>query len=168
MSMGPDKMGSASMAPMVSPSWLAATADRERTVGALRAGFVEGRLTQDELDERIAQAYAARTYGDLWALTADLPTGVLPYPPGLPYPQGAFAPGFGPQASAARPANAEADNSWRSGAALLVLAMVIFTLAALVTAIITAHAQPGLVTPVHTILIPNVNHPLGGPVGGQG
>lgn len=168
MSMGPDQMGPAGMGPMVSPSWLAATADRERTVGALRAGFVEGRLSQDELDERIAQAYAARTYGDLWALTADLPTGVLPYPPGLPYPQGAFAPGFGPQASAAaRSANAEADNSWRSGAALLVLAMVIFTLAALVTAIITAHAQPGLLTPVHTILIPNVVHHL--PVsGGQG
>ncbi len=151
---------------MVSPSWLAATADRERTVGALRAGFVEGRLTQDELDERIAQAYAARTYGDLWALTTDLPTGVLPYPC-LPYPQSAFAPGFGPQASTARPANAEADNSWRSGAALLVLAMVIFTLAALVTAIITAHAQPGLVTPVQVTVIPNVVHQL--PVsGGQG
>ncbi len=159
--------GGAGMGPMVSPSWLAATADRERTVGALRAGFVEGRLTQDELDERIAQAYAARTYGDLWALTADLPTGVLPYPPAC-HPQGAFVPGLGPQASAARPANAEADNSWRSGAALLILAMVIFTLAALVTAIITAHAQPGLVTPVHTILIPNVTQPLGGPIGGQG
>jgi Domain of unknown function (DUF1707) len=170
--MGLDQMGPAGMGPMVSPSWLAATADRERTVGALRAGFVEGRLTQDELDERIAQAYAARTYGDLWALTADLPTGVLPYPPSLPYPQGAVAPGFGPQASAARPANAEADNSWRSGAALLILAMVIFTLAALVTAIITAHAQPGLVSPVvntpfQVTLIPNVVHHL--PVsGGQG
>ncbi len=85
----------------------------------------------------------------------------------LPYPQSAFAPGFGPQASTARPANAEADNSWRSGAALLVLAMVIFTLAALVTAIITAHAQPGLVTPVQVTVIPNVVHQL--PVsGGQG
>lgn len=176
MSMSPDEMGPAGMGPMVSPSWLAATADRERTVGALRAGFVEGRLTQDELDERIAQAYAARTYGDLWALTADLPTGVLPYPPALPYPPGAFVPGFGPQASAARPADAEADHSWRSGAALLVLAMVIFTLAALVTAIITAHAQPGLVTPgqppgvnapFQVTLIPPVVHQL--PVsGGQG
>jgi len=164
------------MGPMVSPSWLAATADRERTVGALRAGFVEGRLTQDELDERIAQAYAARTYGDLWGLTADLPTGVLPYPPGLPYPQGAFVPGYDPQAGAALPGCAEADNSWRSGAALLVLAMVIFTLAALVTAIITAHAQPGLVTqvqqpgvnaPFQVTLIPNVVHHLQ-VSGGQG
>ena len=67
----------------VNPSWLAGSADRERTVGVLRAGFTEGRLTQDELDDRVARAYAARTYGDLWALTADLPAGPLPYPPDL-------------------------------------------------------------------------------------
>ncbi len=162
-STGPVSIGAAGLGPMVSPSWLAATADRERTVGALRAGFVEGRLTQDELNERIARAYAARTYGDLWALTADLPTGVLPYPHGL------VAPGYGPQADAALPRRAEADNSWRSGAALLILAMVIFTLAALVTAIITAHTQPGmvtpgqpgLITPFHVTLIPDVVRPLG-------
>ena len=74
----------------VHPAWLAGNADRERTVGVLRAAFTEGRLTQDELDDRVARAYAARTYGDLWALTADLPTGPLPYPnglPGLPHPQ---------------------------------------------------------------------------------
>ena len=72
---GPTQLGPAGAGPMVNPSWLAATADRERTVGTLRAGFAEGRLSQDELDERIAQAYAARTYADLWALTADLPIG---------------------------------------------------------------------------------------------
>jgi hypothetical protein len=143
------------MGPMVSPSWLAATADRERTVGVLRAGFVEGRLTQDELDERIGQAYAARTYADLWALTTDLPTGVLPYPHGAAFPAG-----YGPQAGAALPQNAEAESSWQSGAALLVLALVIFTLAAVVTAIITAHAQPGMVGPVHVNLIPNVVSPI--------
>ena len=73
----------------MNPAWLAGSADRERTVGVLRAGFTEGRLTQDELDDRVARAYAARTYGDLWALTADLPAGPLPYPPAarLPYPQ---------------------------------------------------------------------------------
>ena len=155
---------------MVSPSWLAATADRERTVGVLRAGFVEGRLTQDELDERIAQAYAARTYADLWALTADLPGGVLPYPQALPYShEGAFPQAYGPQPGVALPPNADAESSWRSGAALLVLAMVIFTLAALVTAIITAHAQPGMlspsspsgvITPFHVTLIPDVIRPI--------
>jgi Domain of unknown function (DUF1707) len=123
--------------PFVNPSWLAATADRERTVGVIRAGFAEGRLSQDELDERVAQAYAARTYGELWALTADLPAGPLPLAAFSPYPQGTVAP-TDPAAAA----------SWQSGAALLITALVIFTLAALITAIITAHAgQPVMISP---------------------
>ena len=119
----------------ISPAWLAGSADRERTVGVLRAAFTEGRLNQDELDDRVARAFAARTYGDLWALIADLPAGPLPYPvglPGAPYPQ----------ASLAVPPSAEPDTSWHSAAALVITALVIFTLAALVTAIATAHAQP--------------------------
>ncbi len=117
-------------------SWLAGSADRERTVGVLRAGFTEGRLTQDELDDRVARAYAARTYGELWALTADLPAGPLPYPPGLPYPQGPY------QQSPAVLYESESPSHWHSAAALVITALVIFTLAALVTAIATAHAQP--------------------------
>jgi hypothetical protein len=117
----------------VNPSWLAATADRERTVGVLRAGFTEGRLTQDELGERVALAYAARTYGELWALTADLPTGPLPYAgwSGTTAPVPVVAPG------------SPSAGTWRSATALIITALVIFTLAALVTAIITAHVQPG-------------------------
>ena len=64
----------------VNPAWLASSADRERAVGVLRAGFTEGRLTQDELDNRVARAYTARTYGQLWELTSDLPAGALPHP----------------------------------------------------------------------------------------
>ena len=116
----------------VNPAWLAGSADRERTVGVLRAAFTEGRLNQDELDDRVARAYAARTYGDLWALIADLPAGPLPYPGGLLYQQ----------ATPAVPSSAEPDTSWHSAAALVITALVIFTLAALVTAIATAHAQP--------------------------
>jgi Domain of unknown function (DUF1707)/Domain of unknown function (DUF4190) len=62
----------------MSPAMRAASADRERAVDVLKAGFTEGRLTQDEYNERISQAYAARTYGELTALTADLPAGALP------------------------------------------------------------------------------------------
>ena len=116
----------------VNPAWLAGSADRERTVGVLRAAFTEGRLSRDELDDRVARAYSARTYGDLWALVADLPAGPLPYPVSLPYQQ----------AGAAVPPGAEPDTSWHSAAALVITALVIFTLAALVTAIATAHAQP--------------------------
>jgi Domain of unknown function (DUF1707) len=125
---GPEGFGTG--AGGVNPSWLASSADRERTVGVLRAGFTEGRLTQEELDERVAQAYAARTYGQLWALTADLPTGALPYPQFVPGP-GALV----PQEAAAAPSH------WKPAAALIITALVIFTLAALITAIITAHTQ---------------------------
>ena len=40
---------------------------------ALHAHYVAGRLTHDELDDRVAQAYAARTRGDLASLLGDLP-----------------------------------------------------------------------------------------------
>jgi len=66
-------------------SMRASSADRERAVDVLKAGFAEGRLTQDEYNDRMGRAYAARTYGDLAALTADLPTGPLPLP-ALPVP----------------------------------------------------------------------------------
>ena len=131
----------------VNPAWLAANADRERAVGVLRAGFTEGRLTQDELDDRVAQAYAARTYGQLWALTADLPAGALPYPQ---FPQG---PG------ALVPQEAAPPSHWRPAAALIITALVIFTLAALITAVITARTQavvyPGF---QHANLTPFITH----------
>lgn len=39
--------------------WLrASTADRERAVDVLKAGFAEGRLTKDEYDDRVSQAGA--------------------------------------------------------------------------------------------------------------
>jgi len=132
----------------VNPAWLAANADRERAVGVLRAGFTEGRLTQEELDERVAQAYAARTYGQLWALTADLPAGALPYPQ---FPQGH---------GALVPHEVAPPSPWKPAAALIVTALIIFTLAALITAIITAHTQavyiPGGFQQAH--LTPFIKH----------
>ena len=47
--------------------------DRERTTARLRDSFAEGRLTREELDERITAALNARTVGDLRRITADLP-----------------------------------------------------------------------------------------------
>jgi Domain of unknown function (DUF1707)/Domain of unknown function (DUF4190) len=63
----------------------AASADRERAVDVLKAGFAEGRLTQEEYTDRMGRAYAARTYGELAVLTADLPAG--PWPAAWPMPQ---------------------------------------------------------------------------------
>ncbi len=65
----------------------ASTADRERAVDVLKAGFAEGRLTKDEYDARVSHAYAARTYADLAMVTADLPGGQMVAPYGQPYMQ---------------------------------------------------------------------------------
>ncbi|MBA2792981.1 MAG: DUF1707 domain-containing protein [Thermoleophilaceae bacterium] len=51
----------------------ASDADRERVVEELREHCSTGRLTVDELDERIDSAYAARTLADLVPVTRDLP-----------------------------------------------------------------------------------------------
>ena len=42
--------------------------DREQIIDVLKAAFVQGRLTKDEFDARIGQAFAARTYADLAAV----------------------------------------------------------------------------------------------------
>ena len=48
-------------------------AEREQVIGTLKAAYVEGRLTEDELDARVGQVYASRTYAELAAVTADIP-----------------------------------------------------------------------------------------------
>jgi hypothetical protein len=62
----------------VHPHMRAASVDRERGVDVLKAAFAEGRLNQDEYNDRMGKAYNARTYGELVALTGDLPAGPLP------------------------------------------------------------------------------------------
>ncbi len=54
----------------------ASHAGREQVIGTLKAAFVQGRLAKDELDVRAGQAFAARTYAELAALTAGLPAGL--------------------------------------------------------------------------------------------
>ena len=51
----------------------AADTDRDQTAELLRRAAAEGRITFEELDERITRAYAAKTFADLEALTSDLP-----------------------------------------------------------------------------------------------
>ncbi len=53
---------------------LASVADRDRTIKALQESFAEGRLTRDELDERLGRALQSRDFPELRALTADLPS----------------------------------------------------------------------------------------------
>ena len=59
----------------------ASHADRERVIDRLKAAFVQGRLTKDELDLRVGQTFASRTYAELARVTADIPAGLTPGPP---------------------------------------------------------------------------------------
>ena len=47
--------------------------ERQSVVDVLRDAFTDGRLTLDEFEERMAAAYAAKTWTDLRQLTGDLP-----------------------------------------------------------------------------------------------
>jgi len=77
----------------------AADTDRDRVADLLRQAAAEGRITFDELDERLSRAYAAKTFADLEAVTSDLPgPGVSAPVPAAPryqppdVPAGAHAP----------------------------------------------------------------------------
>jgi hypothetical protein len=50
----------------------ASDAERERAADTLRSSAGEGRLTVEELDERLGAVYAARTRGELERLVADV------------------------------------------------------------------------------------------------
>jgi hypothetical protein len=54
------------------PELRASDADRERTADLLRHAAGEGRLTMEELDERLSVAYETRTQRELDQLTADI------------------------------------------------------------------------------------------------
>ena len=69
----------------MSDDTLASDGEREQAVARLRDASAEGRLTLDELAARTGSAYAARTHGELVAVTADLPAAAAPT--GAPAPR---------------------------------------------------------------------------------
>jgi hypothetical protein len=56
-------------------------ADRERTVASLRRHHEDGRITTEELEERIAAAWSAKLVSELGALVSDLPPDRAPAAP---------------------------------------------------------------------------------------
>lgn len=59
----------------------ASHADRDKIVDVLRAAAGDGRLSPEELDERLERALTAKTYAELAILTTDLPVaGTAPVP----------------------------------------------------------------------------------------
>ena len=95
-------------------------AEREAAAAELREHYASGRLTLDELNERIDKAFAAKTRGDLNAAMTDLPSrrpeaagtpgapgaiGGGPSGAGGPFgPSGPFGPGGGGWSSGPRAA----------------------------------------------------------------
>jgi hypothetical protein len=79
----------------------ASDTDREQVIGMLKVAFVQGRLTKDELDLRVGQAFTARTYGELAVVTADIPAGLLD---AQPPPRPVRAQGWPPLNSGAKTA----------------------------------------------------------------
>lgn len=57
----------------LNPEMRASDADRDRVAAALREHCAQGRISIDELNERLDGVYGARTFGDLEKVTDDLP-----------------------------------------------------------------------------------------------
>ncbi|HEV8653708.1 MAG TPA: DUF1707 domain-containing protein [Actinomycetes bacterium] len=76
------------------PKIRASDAERERTVARLRHHHADGRLDLEEFEQRVGQAYAARTVDELDHLMRDLPAEVAPEPApaARPAPAGQPAP----------------------------------------------------------------------------
>jgi uncharacterized membrane protein len=120
------------------PRALAADADRERAVDVLKAGFAEGRLTKGEYDDRVSRVYAARTYGELGSLVADLPAG--PFGGTAQYPGGLYPGGRQPGGPHPVPV-AEASVNGLAVAALAFGIAEFFTMgAAAIPALVLGHA----------------------------
>ena len=100
---------------MPQPHLRAADTDRAAVATVLGEHMSAGRLTLDEYDERLTRAYAARTFGELEELTADLPAvdggrTVSPVQQSAPGPAPAPEP-----VAACGPWTHDSDaNSWRS------------------------------------------------------
>jgi hypothetical protein len=71
-------------APVAGVELRASHADRDQVAEVLRVAAGDGRLSADELDDRLERALTARTYAELAALTTDLPAtpGTAVVPPG--------------------------------------------------------------------------------------
>jgi hypothetical protein len=93
----------------------AADADRDRAAEMLRSAAAEGRITFEELDERVSQVYAAKTFADLRAITSDLPGPAVSPPVPAPRPTGppdVTAGAVGPPASVAIMCGARRAGPW--------------------------------------------------------
>jgi hypothetical protein len=66
------------MEPTIPSRLRAADADRERVAALVQAAGAEGRLTLEEIEDRLSAVYATKYTDELKALTADLPAEMAP------------------------------------------------------------------------------------------
>src|SRR3712207_4728743 len=126
---------------MPEPHLRAGDTDREAVAAALGTHMAAGRLTLAEYDERLALAYAAKTYGEIAELTADLPATTTAAVPVAASPAAASS-----GSSAVRPVptacgswgmpsappmvpwawHGRADSSWRAWLTTSVIVLVVY------------------------------------------
>jgi hypothetical protein len=104
---------------MPDPNLRAADSDRQAAAAALGRHLSDGRLTVEEYDERLAKAYAARTYGELEGLFADLPRSTPARPAAQPVPEPALAPAGAGSCAAHRGQVRGAWASWTTVAVIV-------------------------------------------------
>jgi len=119
------------------PRLRASDADRERTAELLREHHAVGRLTAEEFNGRLEQAFAAKTLGELDELLADLPAidlyqlpsaGIRPTRRGGSGPRGSgLVPGYHGRL---RPAGDVPMVAWTSATGLAVVLWVVIAIAA--------------------------------------
>lgn len=114
---------------MPRPEHRASDADRDRVAALLREAHAEGRLDVDELAERLDATYASRTYGELAALTQDLPV-AHDRPP--PAPVSGPTPAV-PGAAPARPSTRDRDlrGAWSAWGVAVSVNVVIWLIVAI-------------------------------------
>lgn len=111
---------------MPEPHLRAADADRAAVATALGEHMAAGRLTVAEYEERLAHAYAAKTYGELAELTVDLPADAASATPATVHPSSAE------RTPARRSGWHDVDTwAWRSWASTAVIVVTIWAITSL-------------------------------------
>jgi hypothetical protein len=86
-------------------------ADRDAVAAQLREHYADGRLTLEELNERLDQAFAAKTKADLNTVMRDLPQGTRPAA-GMPYGGTAWQGQAWPGPMAPKPGQDYGNGGW--------------------------------------------------------
>jgi len=112
---------------MPEPHLRAGDDDREVVAAALGEHMAAGRLTLSEYEDRLARAYAARTFGELAELTADLPALARATPSSpAPAPAAAVPAPIVPAPVGPWVAHGHAQHSWRAWLTTSVIVLVVY------------------------------------------